>query len=462
MIIRFSIIIHEGMKKYWDEVKKNNNTDEIDRGIFMLLPLRYVGDFSRLSFEGNDNHEIESVVFDSYDFTEILSVKCRKGDFVKRFNLKSRIGAVFKDWKSCVSEIGNYSLTDLQLFVFHNGISFLSVYLGYKNKDVDDVYRIVNPGYIENKGINTKEIQDAFINSLEKNVIQYIQKVYNYEFTWFVQDTESKKYLIKEAYRLNVAAIPNRFKNHKIPKRIAYNGHRLVDVTRDFKDSSESDVDYTSGARDVDDEHYGWGCAITSQEISYAYGPGPRKTKPVSAEGLIERAEDDLMLTIFVMYQKYTCVLLNEEIHKRYSGNEKRVFFEKNISDIKKEVLEFIAYGTLATSQISRWNNVCETYAALQKQNGVNEAIVEINEKIVLLNEAQEQIDNKRESRVGTIIAVFGFVSIVAATLQVVDYLSTGRIEMIIGFIFSVFGLTAFGIGLLFMGWRKRKKNGDV
>lgn len=450
------------MKKYWDEVKKNNNTDELDRGIFIFLPLRYRGDFSELTFDRDDTNEIEPMVFDSSDFTELLSVKCRKGDFVKRFCLNSMIATVYKEWKDSVSKIGNYSLKDIQLFVFNNGISFLSVYLAYKNKDIDDVYRIVNPGYIENKGINTKEIQDAFVSSLEDKVLYYIRDTYGYVFSWFVQDSVAKKYLIKEAYRLNVAAIPNRFRNSKIPKRIAYNEHRLVDLTRDFKDPSEHDVDYTSGARDVDDEHYGWGCAITSQEISYAYGPGPRKTKPVSAEKLVARAEDDLMLTIFVMYQKYTCVLLNEEIHKRYSGNEKRVFFEKNVSDIKREVLEFIAYGTLAASQISRWNNVCETYSALQRQNGVNEAITEINEKIELLNEAQEQIDNKRESRVATIIAVFGFVSIVAATLQVVDYLFTGRIEMVIGFICSVFGIVAFGIGLLFMGWKNRKKNGDV
>mgnify|MGYP000264317546 CR=1 FL=1 len=37
-------------------------------------------------------------------------------------------------------------------------------------------------------------------------------------------------------------------------------------------DESEEDVEYATGAKDVDDEHYGWACAITSQEISYAYG----------------------------------------------------------------------------------------------------------------------------------------------------------------------------------------------
>lgn len=45
----------------------------------------------------------------------------------------------------------------------------------------------------------------------------------------------------------------------------------------------------------------------------------------------------------------------------------------------------------------------------LQKENGVNEALDEIKEKIELLNEEQDHIDSKRESRVSMIITVFGF-----------------------------------------------------
>ena len=55
----------------------------------------------------------------------------------------------------------------------------------------------------------------------------------------------------------------------------------------------------------------------------------------------------------------------------------------------------------------------------------------EIKEKIELLNEEQDHIDSKRESRVSMIIAVFGFVSIIAAALQILDYLSSGRGVMI-------------------------------
>ena len=165
-----------------------------------------------------------------------------------------------------------------------------------------------------------------------------------------------------------------------------------------------------------------------------------------------ERAEDDLALTMIVMYQKYTCMLLNEKIHERFQG-----ISAQSIRELKKEALEFIAYGTLTPSQMSKWNNVCETYRALQKENGVNEALDEIKEKIELLNEEQDHIDSKRESRVSMIIAVFGFVSIVAAALQILDYLSSGRGVMIGGFGGIV--MMILTVSLCFIRKKGRKKN---
>ena len=194
------------------------------------------------------------------------------------------------------------------------------------------------------------------------------------------------------------------------------------------------------------------GMCNTSQEIAYAYGPKPGKTVPITAEALPERAEDDLALTMIVMYQKYTCMLLNEKIHERFQG-----ISAQSIRELKKEALEFIAYGTLTPSQMSKWNNVCETYRALQKENGVNEALDEIKEKIELLNEEQDHIDSKRESRVSMIIAVFGFVSIVAAALQILDYLSSGR-----GVMIGEFGgivMMILTVSLCFIRKKGRKKN---
>ena len=475
------------MKEYWDEVRKIKNTDDIDRGLFMILPLRFDGSLAKIDFD-DKNDDLHTLTFDSSDFTELMSSKCRKGDYVKRFCVNSRIDIVEKTFietinlmvdmknekkieqnrfvddtkrkEKLLTKIDNmvYVLSDLQLFVFYNGIAFLSVYIAYKNKDVDEVYQLVNPGYIEYKSDITAIIQEALLHSLEMNVIGYLEKRLEMNFDWFVQDKKSRKYLIKEAYRVNVAAIPNRFVEVNIAKSIAYNGHRLVDVSREFSDKTEHDVIYSSGAKDVDDEKYGWAVAITSQEISFAYGPGPRKNDPPKAEKLVERTEEDLILTVFLMYQKYTCMLLNEEIHKRYTGVGKKNTFEKNISDLKREVLEFIAYGTLAASQVSRWNNVCEIYNAIQKTSGINELLEEINRKIKLLNEEQESIENKRESRLVIIVTVFGFISIIAASLQIIDYVSSGRSEMLIGLFASLMGITILGCVLFLKMVRSQKK----
>lgn len=35
------------MEKYWEGVK---NTEEIDRGLYIILPLRYQGDFQKIPF----------------------------------------------------------------------------------------------------------------------------------------------------------------------------------------------------------------------------------------------------------------------------------------------------------------------------------------------------------------------------------------------------------------------------
>ena len=447
------------MEKYWEGVK---NTEEIDRGLYIILPLRYQGDFQKIPFSAKktntdqnnkSDEERDRSGFDSDDFLEILSIKCRSGEFVKRCMLEEKVATVKRKWKEAVKIPFPYDLTQLQVFSFNNGIAFLTVYLAYKNKDVQEIYQLINPGYIDDK---KQEIQDSLLAILEQEVFESWHKEYGVQLKWFGQSEKTKIYMMKEAYQLNVAALPKRFEERKIAEKIAYNEHRLIDVTKEFSDLSEKDVEYASGARDVNDSHYGWACAITSQEIAYAYGPKPGKTVPLTAEALLERAEDDLALTMIVMYQKYTCMLLNEKIHERFQG-----ISAQSIRGLKKEALEFIAYGTLTPSQVSKWNNVCETYRALQKENGVNEALDEIKEKIELLNEEQDHIDSKRESRVSMIIAVFGFVSIVAAALQILDYLSSGKGVMIGGFVGAVSGILTITL-YYFKKIENKSKNNEI
>lgn len=445
------------MQTYWQNTTAQGN---IDRGLYIILPLRYQGSFQSITVNEKET-ELPELIFDTSDFTELLSVKCRNGNFVKRVSVNSKLQETIEAWNGKAETSKKYQIDDLQLFIFNNGIAFITVYLSYKNKDVNQIYKFINPGYVQESNDEEKSVQDVLLESLEEKVFGLVQKKMKITLSWFIQDKDSRKYIIKEAYRLNIASLPKRFEDNEIPKRIAYNGHRLVDVTRDFEDVSEMDVEYATGAKDVEDEHYGWACAITSQEISYAYGPGQGKTEPRDKNGLWGRSEDDLLLTMIVMYQKYTCMIFNERIHQRFIGESSRLKREESLRNLKREALEFISYGTLAPSQISRWNNVCETYRSLQKQNGVNELLEEISQKITLLNEEQDRIDGERESRVSMIITVFGLVSIISATLQMLDYISTGRPLMIIGFLATSVVMILFFLIMIYKEIRIKKKRKD-
>ena len=264
---------------------------------------------------------------------------------------------------------------------------------------------------------------------------------------WFYNGIEFQNLFLKESYRFNVASLPKRFNETDPAFKIAYNMHRYIDVSKEFSDDSEKDVAYTSGGRDVISGNYGWGCAITSQEISYAYA------KIDSQSNLVERSLEDMALTILVMYQRYTCIMLNEKIHSRFDGTS-----SIDIHDLKGESLEFIAYGTLAPSQISRWNNVCETYRYLQELTGLNESMSEIREKIDLLNEEQDRLDEKRDAAISTLFTVFGIVSIIASLLQIVDYVLNGSTVMLVSFVISLLFSVVFLTALLLRIKRRKPK----
>lgn len=423
------------MREYWEQTK---NIGDLERGMFIILPLRYdeTAGFRDITAAG------QAVPFFSNDFIGLMNHKCRPdGDFVRRFRISAELEPIHME--------ADVRITDIQLFVFYNGVAFLTVFLSYRNKDVNSLYEFIYPGYLSEPE-EVKKKQSLLLREIEEKVLNKCRP----QLHWFMAEDENPVIILKEAYRLNAAYAPKRFGNTEILKKITYNQHRIIELSREFEDGSEQDVAYVTGAKDVISEDYGWGCCVTSQEISLVYAQGKLP--------LAERAEDDLLLTVLAVYQKYSCLLLNEEIHERHMPERNKSGFQKSIRELKWEAMEFIAYGTLVPSQTSRWNNVCEMYRLLIQMNGVEESINEIKEKIDLLNEEQERLDSRSESSIGMIIAVFGLISIIGAVLQTVDYLATGRAEMIVSFILSCAGIALFCAALLWKYLKRKKRKGDV
>ena len=57
------------MQTYWQNTTATGN---IDRGLYIILPLRYQGSFQSITVDKEDP-ELSKLIFDTSDFTELLS-----------------------------------------------------------------------------------------------------------------------------------------------------------------------------------------------------------------------------------------------------------------------------------------------------------------------------------------------------------------------------------------------------
>ena len=173
----------------------------------------------------------------------------------------------------------------------------------------------------------------------------------------------------------------------------------------------------------------------------------------MSLDDMLDAAEDDLLLTILALYQRYTCMMLSETIFTKMKeeGGGGRA-----IRRIKSEVLRFKAYDTITPAQISRWSNVCETYRYLLQMNGVDEALADVSEKVDLIDEEMERVNAGHQNFFATVIAVFGLTSIVASVLQIVDYVQPGDPTMLLWSGISGTGILITLIAWILMMWRNR------
>ena len=413
------------------------------RSTYIITPLKATSQFNikELNIKG----AIE-LGFDSESMSDLIRHKCAMDQgFVRRFRLeRDNISVNFSDDFSM-------PVKDVQLSVFENGIGLLSVLFIINEEEIDRIYNFINPGYLDDKD---KELQQYFINDIRDKVLSG---------TGFDIDVEGddKKLAIKESYLFNAAFTDCRYKELEQIDKATFNVHKLIKVDEEFDDRSERDIAYTYGARDVENKTYRWGACISSQSISFVYGPSNsnydfenkiayKSSKDFSVEDMSLLMEDDLLLTILALHQRFTCADFSERV---FNG----IYNEGigNIKKLKEEMLEFKAFGTITPFQVSRWHNVCETYRYLLKMNGVDEALVDIGEKINLLDEEMEQNTDRKRNIFATIIAIFGLTSIIASVQQITDYIMQGdpTIEMWTGI--SVGGIVLLGIAFIIALRRK-------
>jgi hypothetical protein len=134
-----------------------------------------------------------------------------------------------------------------------------------------------------------------------------------------------------------------------------------------------------------------------------------------------EQAENGLPVVLIALYEKFTCLRFTELLRQSADRDKHQLDALKNM------MLKFQAYGTVAPANLSRWHNIKQLYADLLTVNDTFSAVADIDNKLKILAEQQQVLEQRKNDTVSGIITVFGVVSIVDSMLSIVQSLCGGQ-----------------------------------
>lgn len=396
----------------------NEVASETKRGSYLIVPLKY-DDSDGLPCS-EPVGAFQHTAFTSDDFTSFLQNLTQSGTFVQQY-----VQACEKKLFIKASTADNDILVkEVRFLFFQHGIAFLLIYLGYSNASAGAVYKLLQSGYL------TAENGDL-IPYIEDFIAQ-ANKLWQRDI-WLYEDgdnaaSDATNRTLNESYCFHIGYLPTRFAALDTLEQLTFRLHKVIDCAQAFEDNSQTDLAYAYGAKDVELGTYRWGCCITSQSISYMYGTGVGEAlaeaagapaTPCEQVDIQAMAANDLALAMLAMYQKYICMDFNDRLYKALAAGEKRRGLYSTVDQLNRDALDVRASSRLAPSQISRWNNVCDTYRALMKVNGIEEAFADIEKKLELIQIDKERKSARIQGYIAGMITLLGLVSIVDSVLSI-------------------------------------------
>ena len=221
--------------------------------------------------------------------------------------------------------------------------------------------------------------------------------------------------LLLDAFTHTVALLPDYFPTLDSLRRITFRLHQMIPLESDMDDESEEDTGYVYAVKSEEQAAYRWGCCVASQKLSYAVAD----PKMNLAAEMHNQAMDGLPMTLLMLYQKFTCLRFTELIALREKA--------RDLEKLQQMMLEFRAFGTVTPANLSRWHNIKQIYAHLLSANDIATAVEDVSTKISILSAEADAREARRSERVGSIITVFGLVSILDSVMSIADALRSGE-----------------------------------
>ena len=331
----------------------------------------------------------------------------------------------------------SFSLTDSWLYVFHSQVAFFA--LGIFFDEVETLADIVDLGGVSSRAAFSYE--DAS-GRHSFSLAAWIERLMSKASLQIFFSNKGNPFL--DVFTETLAVIPERFSDIAVMKQATFNLHLMIPFTNPVIDNSEEDVRFVYAKIDEISRTYRWATCITSQTESYIVADPEMDLK----NKMEIRGRAGLPVVMLALYEKYTCLHYTGVITStdlRHLGR---------IQKLKREMLEFQAYGTLAPANFSRWYNIRLIYSALLEVNGVPEAIADVDHKINILSEYQSELESRRTGLLTNLITAFGVISILASVLTIIQLLLGGNVAL-----WTALVLTVVVIFLVFLLALFRRRN---
>ncbi len=419
-------------------------------GSFLLVPLKYSNDtFSadwleanaeRIPFTTMDINESVKQTINAENTANVVShYKLNRNILYKKIfgeDIASENGIKFWVTDSGKKEKNNdeaVEITDLDIYIFHTQVAFLSVGIRYNKMAV--LNTICNLGYA--KRISSYFYEDAHGEIHDFDLETYIKEICSQAGLQIFLESECSVFL--DSYIFTVAMVEKRFENMETIRQATFNLHLMQELENPVEDESEEDINYVYAVKAQSLGSYRWGCCVTSQTMSYIVADSEMNMEAEMAEQL----ESNVTVILLALYQKYTCLRFRELLA---IIDKKKI---NRLRTLKRQMLEFKAYGTITPANLSRWHNVKQIYKHVLETNEISQAVDNIETTLDILAEHQKELENDKSSKIMGLITLFGVVSIPASVLSIIDYLTGGSLVSVYAAIITTLAMAVIIVLML-------------
>lgn len=394
-----------------NETAAKKMTDQF--GSYLIIPLTYEDDMSemieRCEKEGLERSEIKTT-----DFNDIFKSMVNG-------SIKNPVGIHYAVPAEMIAQTKNLSQTwhfdgyDYRfapsfLYIFHTNVAFLC--LGILFNDISALETLCEPGKssCDEKQMESADEKGETVSLCLNDRIKELCSRFRMKL-FFDSSTP-----LLENYTYTIALTEDWFPEIDELNKKTFNIHQMLPINSAMEDQSEQDIRYVQGKKNSERNAYRWGACITSQTYSHIFARCPEVNHSTIESTMEEERSNTLPMIVFSLYERYTCLKFTRGLNQHLNDR-------KYLNKLKKSMLAFKAYGTFPSVDISRYYNIKQSYKWLSEVNDTEKSIDDVEVKLDLLMDRQQETAQKKNDRLSFFLTVFGAVSIIEASQSIAENL---------------------------------------